>query len=580
MSPSSAALKPSLGQPGLPAIALALQDAKGQPAHPTAAAGELPARTVSGRQVVVGVTAPWHRVASRTLLSVLTPVAALAGSAGLYAWASGVDNGNYDDPQAYDLHQRNGLIGAAGLLAGVLPPLVAWGRHALQRRDEKQHLQQAPHNAAIDQLDNLVDHAIADGPLTLAGLRACIARLHALRAVRGDEVSAQDVAQAVARLARAVPDHHPSCLPACLSTHATLAQFDALLGELDQLHGAGEITRAQLRGALLALAGHLRPAASPDARQADTLARRILQAYSRATREDAKSQADASLWDRTDFLVDLCGTRCFEPQAQVVRVAGADVLGCHPQAYREALPTPSKRSRSPRAEGQALARPEEITSRLVNAPVARLKAEVARAIGLATTDDRSAVHQAQALLAILHTLAARTDLPPGAFLEGLLRRDTVDDLLQAILRDDASRPAAGIDKAALIAELPRLCQLQGTPELLNRIVQALRQLPQHALDGKDARAREARLGHWIDVACTAANARITGTGQAAPLEVGSTPWHQCLNSPAATLHQPWLTPRLRQSLQPSAPAVSLQGEPPPVVIRIQDFLNDPAADES
>lgn len=585
MSESSAALKPSSSFSSLPPLpSLVPVDRKGHspvqaqsPAPHTGHAG----RDVQGREVVVGVTAPHHRVASRNLLAVTTPLAALAGLASLYAWASGIDASNYDDPQPYELHWRNGLIGAAGLLAGAVPSLVAWGRHAYQRRCEANHLRQAGNGRPERELAALVDHAVADSPLTLAGLHQCIARIEALR---GD-VPAQTCALALARLGMAVPMERGGCLA---RNSAPLAQLDALVDPLARMLKAGVISLAQFRQSLVSLADHLRAPDQPDAPQAAAMVRRLLGAYAQATASPSGAAAKASgspvlddehLWDCADLIVDLCGTRRFEPHALIVQQAGSDLLRCNPRAYREARPITPKRT--PRdAKDQPAAGFN--TDRLLHTAPRHLKDEVGRALHHTLVKSRSPVDQARILLTIVHTVASRRDLPPGAFLEGLLPPEAVADLAQAVAADRSPVPE-GVDRAALIAELPRLSQLQGSAKMLASVFDALHRLPQHSYEGQDPAEQEKRgvsHGHWIDVACIAADARITGTGQEVPQPAGSGQWMQALRSPVARLHQPWLHDVHQAERVRLASRTNAQHHTPDVVIQMSDFLRDPGADDS
>ncbi len=588
MSESSAAQKPSSSFSSLPPIPpippippLVPVDMKGSsPAQPESPAPRT-GRTVQGREVVIGVTAPHHRVASRTLLAVTTPLCAVAGFAGLYAWTAGINTSNYDDPQTYELPWRDGLMTAAGLLAGALPSVVAWGRHLYQRHCESRYLSQPGNGSPQRQLDAVVDHAIADSPLTLAGLHQCIARIETLR---GD-VPARTCALALARLGTAVPVGRGGCLP---GNSAPPAQLDALVDQLARMQQAGVISLAEFREALVSLAEHLRAPGQPDAPQADAMARRLLGAYAQATASPADADAKASgrpvldderLWDRTDLIVDLCGTRCFEPHALLVQQAGSDLLHCDPRAYREARPiTPKRTPRDAKDQPAAAVNMD----RLLHTHPRLLKDAVGRDIHRAMDKRFHAYAQAAMLLTVLHTLASRRDLPPGAFLEGLLPPETVGDLAQAIAEDRSPVPE-GLDRAALIAELPRLCQLQGSGRMLERVFQALHRLPQHSHEGQDPAEQEKRefsLCHWIDVACIAADARITGTGQEASMPVGSAAWLQALRSPAARLHQPWLEAAHRAELvRLMVPGDSMQNGPA-IVIQMSDFLRDKAADDS
>lgn len=579
MSESNAVLKPSISHSGPPPLVRV--DAKGHGTArdnpPAAQAG----RTVQGRQVVIGVTAPHHRVASRTALAVTTPLCALAGLAGLYAWASGIDTSNYEDGQSYQLHWRNGLIGAAGLLAGALPPILAWGRYQHQRYCERKYLRQPDNGSPKRQLAALIDHAVADSPLTLAGLHTCMQRIETLRGV----VPARDCALSLARLGLAVPVDADGCLA---DASAPFAQLDALVSQLARMRAANIISLGEFREALLSLADHLRAPGRPDAPQADAIARRLLGAYAQATArgddKDAKTSDrpvldDERLWDRADFIVDLCGTRHFTPHGLVVQLAASDLLHCDPRAYREAKPITPKRP--PRdAKGHAAAGID--TDRLLHTPVRHLKDEAGRAIHRALHKDCTAVDQARLLLTILHTIASRRDLPPGAFLEGLLPPEKVSALAQAVATDRSPVPE-GVDRAALIAELPRLSQLQGSARMLEGVVEALGRLPQHAHEGQGRTEQDARdlsLCHWIDVACLAANARITGTGQEASLPVGSAMWLQALRSPVCQLHQPWLDEARRAAQVGVALRTDTQHHAPDVVIQMSDFLRDKGADDS
>ncbi len=585
MSESSAALKPSSSFSSFPPRpALVQVDVK----NPSPARADPPAphtghagRTVQGREVVIGVTAPHHRVACRRLLALTTPLCALAGFAGLYAWTAGINTSNHEDPQTYELPWRDGLLSAAGLLAGALPSVVAWGRHLYQRRCESGHLRQPGNGSPQRQLDAVVNHALADSPLTLAGLQKCIARIEALR---GD-VPPRDCALALARLGRAVPLGPQGCLP---DDSAPPAQLGALVDPLARMHQAGVLSLAEFRQALVSLAEHLRAPDRQDAAQADAMARRLLGAYAQATASPADADAKASgrpvldderLWDRADLIVDLCGTRRFEPHALLVQQAGSDLLHCDPRAYREARPiTPKRTPRDAKDQPAAFD-----TDRLAHTAPRLLKDEVGRAIHRAMDKRRHAYAQAAMLLSILHTLASRRDLPPGAFLEGLLPPETVGNLAQAVAADRSPVPE-GVDRAALIAELPRLCQLQGSGRMLERVFDALHRLPQHSHEGQDPAEQEKRefsLCHWIDVARIAADARITGTGQAMSQPVGSDSWLQSLGSPVARLHQPWLREAHQAELvRLMVPTDSKRHHAQDVVIQMSDFVRDPGADDS
>lgn len=582
MSESSAALKPSISFSSLPPLPpLVPVDMEGpRPAQPESPAPHT-GRTVQGREVVIGVTAPHHRVASRNLLAVTTPLLALGGLAGLYAWASGIDTSNYDDPQQYQLHWRNGLIGAAGLLAGAVPSLIAWGRHAYQRHCEARFLRQPENNRPAQQLAALVDHAVADSPLTLAGLHKCMQRIEMLR---GD-VPARTCALSLARLGLAVPVEPEGCLP---GGGGPLAQLDALLDQLARMQRAGVISLAEFREALVSLAQHLRTPERPNAGQANALVRSLLRAYADASAQaqepDAKASGplaaeDERLWDRTDLIVRLCGTDCFAPHALAVQQAGSDLLACNGRTYREAKPiTPKRSPRDVKAEAAG----GVDTYRLLQTPVRHLKDEVGRAIHRAQHKDRPASDQARRLLTILHTIASRRDLPPGAFLEGLLPPEAVAALAQAVAADRSPVPE-GVDRAALIAELPRLSQLQGSARMLEGVFEALHRLPQHSYEGQapaEQKARETALCHWIDVACIAANARITGTGQEASLPVGSRVWLQALGTPVTRLHQPWLAGAHQAELVRLMSRPDAKHHASDVVIQMSDFVRDPGAVDS
>lgn len=572
MSLSSAVLKPSL-HVSSPAP-LELVDAKGR----SAASDDQPrAGTLRGRRVVVGVPSVLHQVALRGAVRCGTVVSSLWCGAGGYSLASALHASEPNDPQAYAPNLVNLLWGGASIVLGYALTrlsLKCWDASmaCLDRRD----LEQPEHNNVPYQLERLTENAIYDAPLSLAGMKVCIARIGELRRLRGDEVPAQEFALALAKLGKAVPLERSGCLP-CGDT--PLAQFNALVTRLAGLHDEHVISSAQFREALLSLAQQLREAHEPDERQVDAMAHRLLSAYRDATATDTKSSDDARLWDRADFIVQMSGTRHFAPHAQVVRIAGADLLGSHPRAYREAQPVTPQRARGD-GKGQAEAGP--VMQRLAHTPVQHLKDDVGRAIGLARNGKRPALEQAHTLLAILHTLACRTDLPPGAFLEGLLPPDAVTELARAVAADETPVPR-GVDKAALIAELPRLCQLQASPSLMPSIVQALRQLPQHALEGLEGQARAARvtqLRDWIDAAFRAANARIAGTGQTASTIVGSQDWCRLMWSPATLLHHPWVDAARRQALDGIEPGQTTHDEPAPHVIQMRDFQNDPGADES
>lgn len=585
MPETSAALKPSSSFSNLPPLpALVPVEMKGRsiPQAETPPAHAAPTgRTVQGRDVVVGVTAPHHRVASRNLLAVTTPLMALAGMAGMYAWASGVDEGNYDDAQAYGLHWRNGLIGAAGLLTGAVPAFIAWGRHAYQCRREAAYLRQPENAAPGNQLSTLLEHAMAERPLTLAGVHKCLQRIETLRG----PVPAQDCALGIARLGRVVPVEAGGCGP------APLAIFNALVDQLARMHRANMISLPEFREALFSLAQHLRVPHGGDERQAQAMARSLLGAYADATSKplgagpDMKSSGparseDEALWNKADLIVDLCGTNYFAPHAQDVQLAGSDLLHCNPSTYHEARPMPSQRLARDDKAPPAAAGPE--LRRLIQAPAYRLKDEVGRAIHLAMHKDLPAVDQGWRLLTILHAIASRTDLPQGAFLEGLLAPGIVADLARAVAIDRSPVPE-GLNRAALIAELPRLSQLQGSPDLLHAVIKALGQLPQHAHEGQDRQEQEERLralSHWIDVACIAANARITGTGQSASLPVGGADWRRTLDTHVANLNQPWVAAIREEARDRARPGRDAVPDASDVVIQVNRMGKQAGADDS
>lgn len=543
--------------------AIALPESKGRDAVGAAAPHSGPAGHFRGREVVEVPVVSDHRIACRRDILGLSVLGAIVAGAGLYAGVCALQAGHIDGTQDWEPNLYNLLSGAAGfVVGGALPSLLSRCCRALPCRRAPPHLNPTD-LAAQALLEDLVTKAIGASPLTPKGLAACAANIHALHRLRGGELPPQAVAEAIARLAQAVPDRH----------------IDLLIKQLVRLHDDGEISTPAFRQALVSLAAHLpAPGQVDEGRAKDTLAH-LLRAYPATAPAGDKSALDTTLWAATDFTVSLCGTPYFASHAQTVRVQAARALGCHVRGYREALPVAGQRSQSPAKAATPIS---AVTEMVHLAASDQIKRRVGSAIGIAMNPARTPVDQGRYLLAIVHALAQRTDLPPGAFLEGLLTPEAVLALAQAIVKDP-SAPAPGVDRAMIIAELPRLCQLQASAKLMAGITQALRDLHQQAPGARDAQmdaARQAQLERSVEAAFTAVDARITGIHQDAAVRAGSNAWSRLLTSPAASLHHPWQAGAGLQALAAIRPPARAPEEPSHAVIEVRDFQNAPKTEKT
>ncbi|MBL0420384.1 hypothetical protein JI739_08525 [Ramlibacter sp. AW1] len=112
------------------------------------------------------------------------------------------------------------------------------------------------------------------------------------------------------------------------------------------------------------------------------------------------------------------------------------------------------------------ARSERVLARLATTDVKDLPAEVQRAISVLNHPRTPPRQRLQHLIDILHRLDRRTDLPPGAFLEGLVPLADVRKLIKGLAAIDHRDTRGREELATQIAELPRLAQLAATPQLL------------------------------------------------------------------------------------------------------------------
>ena len=178
--------------------------------------GDAKAPPVRAGRIVTGIVSPWHQVDTRIGLSIATPVLAVAGGVALYAVSSGILTNDNDVA---------GLLAVTGVAGGALvPTVVAWGRYAYRCLRERSVLIRNPKDVPA----RLVSHAVDSRFLTLAGLKAQVAKLQEVH-----ENRAEAMAGALVDLAQAVPVGRSSrCMP---EESRPLEQLEFLVDTLQSL---------------------------------------------------------------------------------------------------------------------------------------------------------------------------------------------------------------------------------------------------------------------------------------------------------------------------------------------------------
>jgi hypothetical protein len=276
------------------------------------------------RRIVTGIVSPLHQVDTRIGLSIATPVLAVVGSVTLYVVSLGV---RMNDDEA-----ASGLLAVTGAAGGALAPMVmAWGRHAYRCLRERRVLIRNPDAAPA----RLVKHAVDSRFLTLAGLRAQVAKLQEVQ-----EHQPQALASALADLAQAVPVGRSSrCMP---EESRPLEQLEFLVDTLQSL--GSSLTPQDFNQVILKMSQTWQPDALRDSAYALSVLRVILRPL--VTPVARLDPADIRL--RATLAVDLRKVPAFRALLQAGGQTAWNILKLTHAAGQEARP------RDPMRDGKAV----------------------------------------------------------------------------------------------------------------------------------------------------------------------------------------------------------------------------------
>ena len=450
--------RPALdGKHAAPAVAADLEDPKEVRVHvPTpvwqgdARRTELP----SARRVFATLT-PWHRLVPRRLLITFTPIAGVAASIASYSAYRQPTFDTFADPDTYTGHGSTDFVpiavGVAGLVGGVLLPWAIAGsvRAGGQCRERLKDCRGAA--SARQKMNELVKEATDGAPLTRSGLDSCFNRLDELARHHG--LAPVDHAAGLAQLTTAAAKRG-TCAPR--SPDTVFTQLDHIISALGLLNDKEELEVPTLRSALLDIARRIGPATPISVGQRTELAYRLVDEFDRAldrshTNLERRQQVmdfkallsglptmhtERMLQQHTDEELEACGARDLEGSTRQVptRMPLAHTL----QALREA-PASEVADRAADAVQAALADPPGATD-----PTATSNVYV---LALASVSD---------------ALRARTDVPAGALLGGVLDPILAIGLLRRV---QWTEHAYTEDLTNAVFKVANLCQCRATRKL-------------------------------------------------------------------------------------------------------------------
>ncbi|MBL0420385.1 hypothetical protein JI739_08530 [Ramlibacter sp. AW1] len=170
-----------------------------------------------------------------------------------------------------------------------------------------------------------------------------------------------------------------------------------------------------------------------------------------------------------------------------------------------------------------------------------LAIEVRRAIRVVNPPDTPPRRQIANLVEIMGHLERRSDLPRGAFLEGLADPDALIKLIGQVKPDELTSHRDRQQLSEQLAELPRAAQLTATPELLDATSQLLASIWRGDAAGGHARVQRSHAQEYIDEARESIDRRMFPRRD---------PW--AASGDPGRLNLPWLQ---------SSPARPVSGQP-------------------